>query len=417
MKSFYLLLSLIFCSQIFAQNWMPIHIGNHWQFLEEKISGSFQNYIWTYGIKDVVITKDTLINNTQYYLWFPGTYWIRYSSGDNKMYIWWYNNEKIYMDFNKVEGDTFKHINTFSHVEEGTDTLFSEQIHYKGFNYHTSSPQQGNTSFVEDFVEGLGWYKSNRYWSHSYYGFTTTSNNLIMAIIKDSSGNQIYFTNHFKPQVSLTPVLYVNSGQFVLNFSVDHPYNVPSKFCFIDTIFMKSFYSNGDSSIQNSDMFKLCNINGNYSFVKTLDTTLMKNGFAFNYRIIAKDKGIIPETSYSPDTGYYKCVWDFGTGVGEDDATLNKFSLSQNYPNPFNPNTKIKYSIPSNVILSEAKNLNVTLKIYDVLGREVTTLVNEEKHPGVYEVEFNTSELSSGIYFYKLQAENYSSTKKMIYLK
>jgi hypothetical protein len=86
-----------------------------------------------------------------------------------------------------------------------------------------------------------------------------------------------------------------------------------------------------------------------------------------------------------------------------------EFSLSQNYPNPFNPRTKIKFTISDFGF--------VTLKVYDVLGREVATLVNEEKHPGVYEVEFNTSELSSGIYFYKLQAENYSSTKKMIYLK
>ena len=105
----------------------------------------------------------------------------------------------------------------------------------------------------------------------------------------------------------------------------------------------------------------------------------------------------------------------------EPENKLTEFFLSQNYPNPFNPSTKIKYSIPS-VIASGAKQSQiVTLKVYDVLGREVATLVNEEKQPGEYEVEFNPAfgikNLASGIYFYKLQAANYSSTKKMIYLK
>ncbi|MEP0862683.1 MAG: T9SS type A sorting domain-containing protein, partial [Ignavibacterium sp.] len=90
---------------------------------------------------------------------------------------------------------------------------------------------------------------------------------------------------------------------------------------------------------------------------------------------------------------------------------INNFILEQNYPNPFNPSTKIKYVIPNGV-----RNL-VTLKVYDVLGNEVATLVNEEKPAGIYEVEFNASKLSSGIYFYKLQAGSFVETKKMILLK
>jgi hypothetical protein len=87
----------------------------------------------------------------------------------------------------------------------------------------------------------------------------------------------------------------------------------------------------------------------------------------------------------------------------------NDFSLSQNYPNPFNPNTVISYQLPVNG--------NVTLKVYDILGNEIATLVNEEKPAGEYEVEFNGSNLPSGIYFYQLKAEQYSETKKMILLK
>jgi hypothetical protein len=95
------------------------------------------------------------------------------------------------------------------------------------------------------------------------------------------------------------------------------------------------------------------------------------------------------------------------------------FSLEQNYPNPFNPSTKIKYTIPEtgNPLLGGARGGSVTLKVFDILGNEVATLLNEEQEPGVYEVEFNANGLPSGIYFYKLTAGEYNQTQKMIYLK
>ena len=86
-----------------------------------------------------------------------------------------------------------------------------------------------------------------------------------------------------------------------------------------------------------------------------------------------------------------------------------EFALANNYPNPFNPSTIIKYTIP--------KQNFVELKIYDILGREVATLVNEEKSAGNYEINFNGSKLSSGVYFYRLQAGSFVSTKKFVMLK
>ena len=126
------------------------------------------------------------------------------------------------------------------------------------------------------------------------------------------------------------------------------------------------------------------------------------------------------------------------SGITHNSKIPLEYALHQNYPNPFNPSTTIKYSIPSSsVILSEAKNLrdfsshapqndnvNITLKVYDILGREVTTLVNEKQRPGNYEVEFDAStssatgkELTSGIYFYQLQTGKYLETKKMLMIK
>jgi len=106
--------------------------------------------------------------------------------------------------------------------------------------------------------------------------------------------------------------------------------------------------------------------------------------------------------------------------VEDNNNILYSYQLQQNYPNPFNPSTRIQYHVPS---ISQ-----VTLKVYDVLGNEVATLVNEEKPAGSYEVEFNPASairnlpagrqsLASGIYFCRLQTENYSKTIKMLYLK
>ena len=95
------------------------------------------------------------------------------------------------------------------------------------------------------------------------------------------------------------------------------------------------------------------------------------------------------------------------------------FNLTQNYPNPFNPSTTIKYSIPSvySHLLGGVGGGFVILKIYDILGKEVTTLVNKEQAPGNYSIKFNSHNLPSGIYFYQLNAGQYFETKKMILIK
>lgn len=95
--------------------------------------------------------------------------------------------------------------------------------------------------------------------------------------------------------------------------------------------------------------------------------------------------------------------------VNKIDQLPLKFNIEQNYPNPFNPTTKIKYQV--------VRNKNISIKVYDTLGKEVVILVNEQKQPGVYEVEFNAAGLSSGIYFYSIHAADFFDTKKMILIK
>lgn len=103
-------------------------------------------------------------------------------------------------------------------------------------------------------------------------------------------------------------------------------------------------------------------------------------------------------------------------GVKEEVAIPSEYKLDQNYPNPFNPTTTIRYSIPS-LGRNGISTYKVVLKVYDVLGREVATLVDEEKPAGRYEVEFNGSKLTSGVYFYRLTAGSFSQTKKLLLIK
>ena len=95
--------------------------------------------------------------------------------------------------------------------------------------------------------------------------------------------------------------------------------------------------------------------------------------------------------------------------IVEVEYVPTEFALYQNYPNPFNPATKIKYSLP--------QESNVTIKIFDILGNQVRTLVKSKQQAGTYEVEFEGTNLVSGIYIYKMQTESFNSTKKMLLMK
>jgi hypothetical protein len=98
------------------------------------------------------------------------------------------------------------------------------------------------------------------------------------------------------------------------------------------------------------------------------------------------------------------------------ESVPQSYALYQNYPNPFNPTTKIKFQIPLNKGGERGLSF-VTLKIYDLLGREVATLVNQQLKPGTYEVEFNGTNYPSGVYFYRLTTNNNTATKKFVLVK
>ncbi len=146
--------------------------------------------------------------------------------------------------------------------------------------------------------------------------------------------------------------------------------------------------------------------------------------FTVNVNVSANDldstyaEGVLMVVSNDPNTEELKipvqAVIKPPTGIEDGKELPTKFSLTQNYPNPFNPSTIIEYAIP---VTENKSPVFVQLKIYDVLGNEVTTLVNETKSPGYYSAVFNANNLPSGFYLYRLTAGNFTSVKKMILMK
>jgi len=128
----------------------------------------------------------------------------------------------------------------------------------------------------------------------------------------------------------------------------------------------------------------------------------VKNSFVYTYRIYAVNKDTLSTFSNLAEV-------EIVTSVNVNQKIPNQFALYQNYPNPFNPSTVIEYDLP--------KSSNVTLKVFNLLGQKIKTLVNKFQRAGEYSVEFNGANLSSGIYFYELKTKNYMSIKKLVLLK
>jgi photosystem II stability/assembly factor-like uncharacterized protein len=166
----------------------------------------------------------------------------------------------------------------------------------------------------------------------------------------------------------------------------------------------RSFLTGSVKSSENDHSIVLETTNCGVSWVQSfIDTAAEINSISFPSQSIGYIAGSSGRLYKTTNGGSL-------TGISNANYFFPKtFSLSQNYPNPFNPSTIINYQLTI--------NSNVSIKIYDNLGNEIETLVNEKQNPGSYSVDFNASSLPSGIYFYKLMTENFSETKKMVLVK
>jgi hypothetical protein len=203
-------------------------------------------------------------------------------------------------------------------------------------------------------------------------------------------------------------------GDTLESFCVQYPNN--ESFIFITGI--DSFYKWGLVKFRKSFQQEILPVTSfyirKYSYTEDIGLDYHFLGWPISSSYILKElKGCVINGIIYGDTTT--------VGVEEEETPIaTSFILEQNYPNPFNPSTKIKFTIPSRTEYYSVPQI-VTLKVYDVLGNEITTLVNEEKPAGEYEVEFNPESSIkhpvSGIYFYQLKTGSFIQTKKMLMIK
>ena len=208
-----------------------------------------------------------------------------------------------------------------------------------------------------------------------------------------------------------------NTTYFNINAQLTRTGNIADNDLVIHFVVVEDLYYDGRNSVSNHKhvMRKMLPTPSGQSFSINLNETKdieqiinidpLWDSDSLSIVVFVQSTGSM--TVYQSETIGYNDL----TVVGVEDNELNptQFILEQNYPNPFNPSTSINYSIPVSSF--------VILKVYDVLGKEITTLTNEEKPAGSYEINFSKEDLTSGIYFYKLQTENFVEIKKMILIK
>ncbi len=180
------------------------------------------------------------------------------------------------------------------------------------------------------------------------------------------------------------------------------------------------FYDRRNYSDNQTDVYLARSTNGGASFtnVKISETPFLPTSGTFfgDYNNITASNGKVRPIwtrLHSGSLSVWTAIIDYPVAVPNQNNEIPKnFSLAQNFPNPFNPSTSIKFSVPGNTNF-------ITLKVYNVLGKEVSTLVNETLNAGEYEIEWNASNQPSGVYFYKLISGDgsFSETKKMILVK
>jgi hypothetical protein len=399
-KIFILVIALFLIENILAFsvedtliNYSPLSVGNQYQLSGE---GYF-----CYDFFQTSITKDTIIQGEKYYFYYrtPNTSFWQMIDSTGKLWIW--NGQKIlWMDFSLEAGQTLNG----KTIRAGVSNLFGQIIPWKGYSVSGESVRWGY---------GLG----------QIYRFTSSSGptgilTRQVSLIQMKTNDSVIFSHWYYPVILFNPLDTVTSFNLSISAEVRHAYT-RSPSCnpeqYIDYLQFQSHYKRQDSLITNNNITRPSPpYSTQYTINYLVDSNLIKKGFQFYYRLMSKDKGISPHYSFFPQEGYLEIYFAGLTNINEE-KDFYQFKLYQNYPNPFNPSTKIKYSIP--------QSSKVTLKVFDILGKEVAVLVNEEKAAGEYEVEFSVSsfgdggKLSSGVYFYQLRSGEFVQTNKMILMR
>jgi photosystem II stability/assembly factor-like uncharacterized protein len=292
-------------AQLSNSSYLPLAVGNKWQYLQ--LYDGWQRY------QTVSVTKDTVINNINYY-YLAGAInnWARYDDSSKQIIIRYQDSDYLNMDMNYNIGTEFNSYVFSFNGESGiksarvyyddSSSIFSRQFHSKGIEYSSSG-----LTYRFIFTEELGITEICNTYNHP----GSSKYALVRAAI---SGNDTVFkySDGVKPQITIVPLLVTNKYNNIIQASISHPYegNENTSYDFIDSIKLESYYYDGTNKIHDTTIIgtrdfysKVCNFNFN------LDSALLKLGYDFYYRIYAVDRGVVPEYSSKPDLGFYRLVY------------------------------------------------------------------------------------------------------------
>ncbi|MEO8208992.1 MAG: T9SS type A sorting domain-containing protein, partial [bacterium] len=234
----------------------------------------------------------------------------------------------------------------------------------------------------------------------------------------------------FWSAIPTTPLQTLTSNQFppvtannnVLKFDYSQAYYLSGGVLADDSCIIETSNNNGSTWIRLIGMGASLTLTSGTNSSPNMSTFASQSSFTptlasqwatkvFTMPVGTNKVRFVAKTDYGNNLFLDNIVSTGSVGIGENELSLtpDKYSLQQNYPNPFNPSTSINFSIPKSGL--------VTLKIYDVLGKEVATLVNEVKTAGNYSLDFNAYNLTSGVYFYKIESGSFSDIKRMMLIK
>lgn len=303
-------------------------------------------------------------------------------------------------------GSTYNIISTASNYVYIISNYYIWRSTNNGLSFvQTSSPQYpsvlcanalgniiyaGYPSNISNPAGGL-YYSSN---SGSSWVFLKVLDSLSITDIK-TNGFNIYVTTNTNVSKSGSIWISTNSGANWTQKQLFSGTRVGYRtICVVNS----DIFIGGDSGVVLSRDNGNTWIRKNEGFVNGVNTVITKMYFSNNYLFASNGSNL------------YRRLYTEAINVKKISTEIsNQYRLNQNYPNPFNPSTTIRYQIP--------KEQFVNLNVFDITGKELETLVNERQSPGTYEVSWNAEKYSSGVYFYKIESEGYTDTKRMLLVK
>jgi hypothetical protein len=368
-------------SQVFSQH-LPLQIGNQWHYEPGLVPSNYYA---------AIATDTVIINNIKYFkieYWNPDgsiLYWTHYDRIEGDSLYYSYNNGVDNLVFN------FNWPDNFIYSTPSIDTNCVDlMLILRNPGQVWGVPTELFTIFGGFYCTGMidtAWTLSSLTLSKYFGGINAWDGVLVGALIDGTT----YGTLYPLPVELLSFSSSVVDNDVTLNWATANETN------------------NSGFSVERKQVLSLQSAVGNeewktIGFLNGHGTTTEPQTYFYKNENLSAGK-----YQYRLKQIDFDGTFEYSNIIESEVFPPAKFSLEQNYPNPFNPTTKISWQSPV--------NSHQTLKIYDVLGNEVAILVNEYRMAGKYEAEFNASNLSSGIYYYKITAGEFVQTRKMILLK